>query len=85
MPSPHVNGIARGAMPLEALPESLRAHRVRTPAHVDAAVRGVTEGRVVWEPVRSLWFSSRSLAARSCWVRRATLSSSRVLARSNSS
>ncbi len=38
--------------------ESLRSHRARASALTDAL-----EGRVVWEPIRSLWFSCLALAA----------------------
>jgi len=38
--------------------ESLRSHRARASALTD-----VVEGRVVWEPVRSLWFSGMALGA----------------------
>jgi len=48
---------------MHALPDSLDAHRVRPQADPDACIRSVREGRVVWEPVRSLWFSAMALGA----------------------
>ena len=50
-------------MPTEALPLGLANHRVRTSRAVAAAVRSVSQGRVHWEPIRSLWFSGMALAA----------------------
>lgn len=50
-------------MPADELPSSLGAHRVQTSQDVVAAVRSVRQGRVRWEPVRSLWFSGMALAA----------------------
>jgi fatty-acid desaturase len=43
---------------MDVLPESLKSHRVQA-----ASVRSVSEGRVVWEPVRSLWFTAMALGA----------------------
>ena len=50
-------------MPTEALPHGLATHRVRTSGVATAAVRSVGQGKVHWEPVRSLWFSGMALAA----------------------
>lgn len=38
-------------------PDSLKGHRVHA-----ATLRSVLDGKVVWEPVRSLWFSAMALA-----------------------
>ncbi|MEJ1096703.1 MULTISPECIES: hypothetical protein [unclassified Pseudoxanthomonas] len=43
---------------MNALPESLKDHRVRTDPQ-----RSVTYGDVAWEPVRSLWFIAMTLGA----------------------
>ncbi len=48
---------------MNALPASLQSHRVQSRAEVVASIRGVSDGRVVWEPVRSLWFSTMAVAA----------------------
>jgi stearoyl-CoA desaturase (delta-9 desaturase) len=48
---------------MNALPASLQSHRVQSRAEVAASIRGVSDGRVVWEPVRSLWFSTMAVAA----------------------
>lgn len=48
---------------MDALPESLKSHRVQSLAEQSASVRNVSEGRVIWEPVRSLWFSAMALGA----------------------
>lgn len=48
---------------MNALPDSLSTHRVRAHPDAEAAVRAVSEGEVVWEPVRSLWFSAMALGA----------------------
>lgn len=48
---------------MHALPDSLHTHRVRSLPDAEAAVRSVSEGRVVWEPVRSLWFTAMALGA----------------------
>ncbi|RDZ27753.1 acyl-CoA desaturase [Lysobacter silvisoli] len=48
---------------MHALPDSLHTHRVRSLPDAGAAVRAVSEGRVVWEPVRSLWFTAMALGA----------------------
>ncbi|GGA74862.1 hypothetical protein GCM10011521_11330 [Arenimonas soli] len=50
-------------MPSDALPPSLSDHRVRLSQDAIAAVRSVSQGRVHWEPVRSLWFSGMALGA----------------------
>ncbi len=39
-----------------ALPASLKSHRIQSDD-----VRSVCEGRVTWEPVRSLWFTAMAL------------------------
>lgn len=48
---------------MDDLPESLKSHRVQSQSEQVDSVRSVSEGRVVWEPVRSLWFSSMALGA----------------------
>ncbi|MFQ6310127.1 acyl-CoA desaturase [Lysobacter capsici] len=48
---------------MNALPASLQSHRVQSRAEVAASIRGVSDGRVAWEPVRSLWFSTMAVAA----------------------
>lgn len=44
-------------MPADELPQSLKDHRVRRCFRTSDAVRSVSRGRVVWEPVRSVWFT----------------------------
>lgn len=46
---------------MPALPHSLDAHRVRSAPDAGVSVRSVSDGRVVWEPVRSLWFSAMAV------------------------
>lgn len=46
-----------------AVPDSLRSHRVGTQARPDVTIRSVSQGRVVWEPRRSLWFTGMALGA----------------------
>ncbi|WP_082559577.1 acyl-CoA desaturase [Lysobacter sp. Root559] len=48
---------------MHALPDSLSSHRVRAQPDAAAAVRAVSEGHVVWEPVRSLWFTAMAAGA----------------------
>ncbi|WP_200956976.1 acyl-CoA desaturase [Lysobacter sp. Root916] len=48
---------------MNALPDSLSTHRVRAHPDAEAAVRAVSAGAVVWEPVRSVWFSAMVLGA----------------------
>ncbi|WP_200956285.1 acyl-CoA desaturase [Lysobacter sp. Root983] len=48
---------------MNALPDSLSTHRVRAHPDAEAAVRAVSVGAVVWEPVRSVWFSAMVLGA----------------------
>lgn len=48
---------------MHALPVSLHAHRVRPQADARASIASVSQGRVVWEPIRSLWFSLMALGA----------------------
>ncbi|QWP76352.1 acyl-CoA desaturase [Lysobacter sp. K5869] len=48
---------------VEAMPASLRAHRVRSRAALADSVRAVSAGRVVWEPIRSLWFCAMAAGA----------------------
>lgn len=50
-------------VPTAALPASLHAHRVRSQAALAGSVRSVSEGRVAWEPVRSLWFAAMAAGA----------------------
>ncbi len=50
-------------MPTDELPPSLGAHRVQATKEIAAAVRSVSQGHVVWEPVRSLWFTGMALGA----------------------
>ncbi|HEY9144050.1 MAG TPA: acyl-CoA desaturase [Arenimonas sp.] len=50
-------------MPTDELPLCLGAHRVKTSNETTAAVRSVSQGRVRWEPVRSLWFTGMVLGA----------------------
>ncbi|MGO4262375.1 acyl-CoA desaturase [Lysobacter sp. TAB13] len=48
---------------MNALPESLKSHRVQSLADQAASVRSVSHGLVAWEPVRSLWLSGMALGA----------------------
>ena len=50
-------------MPTDELPLCLGAHRVKTSKETTAAMRSVCQGRVRWEPVRSLWFTGMALGA----------------------
>ena len=43
---------------MNSLPASLKHHRVRSDS-----IRNASEGRVLWEPVRSIWFASMTLGA----------------------
>ncbi|MEH6419513.1 acyl-CoA desaturase [Pseudomonas sp. CGJS7] len=48
---------------MTALPASLQSHRVRQRAETSDSIRSVSEGRVVWEPIRSLWLTSMAIGA----------------------
>lgn len=50
-------------MPADALPASLREHRLAAPDGPDGAIRSVSQGHVAWEPVRSLWFTTMATGA----------------------
>lgn len=51
------------ARSVDTLPASLRDHRVRTRPALADSIRSVSAGRVRWEPVRSLWFTTMALGA----------------------
>lgn len=50
-------------MSADELPQSLSDHRVVAGSDSGVAISSVSVGRVVWEPVRSLWFSVMALGA----------------------